>query len=273
MLATRSGFAASLAQAFAAHRRAARQVGGQLAQPWVNVGDTTTAGRSASFGNVNFNGGQVALTNQMLYDLFTAALGPGSDVDPAQLATHPAYSVAMNAALAIRLMQLGSPALGLEFGSGTFDLHSGEKEMGPVLYRFAGRLLASLNWLLKRMPDPSTPGKTMFDTTLIVTITDFGRDPGSTQTGFNGGDGSDHGTDPSCYYVAHTVMGAGTVPGNVLAKVDNAGANAFRGDIASEQYGIRDVLATTLWAIGLDQTNVEWGFPDVGTPINRLWSP
>ena len=268
--ATRSGFARDLADAFAAHRRASRQVGATLAQPWVNVGNTAANFRSATYGKVTLGGSSVDLSNQMLFDLFTAALGIGTDVAANQLTQHPAYDAAINAALSIRLLQMGSPALGLEFGS--FDLHSGEKEMGPVLYRFAGRLLSTLAWLLQRMPDPSTPGKSMFDTTMILTITDFGRDPANPQTGFNGGDGSDHGNDPSCYYVAHTVMGAGTIGGRVLAKVDNAGANAFRADIAPERYTIRDVLATTLWAIGLDQANPQWGFPDIGSPIQRLWS-
>src|SRR5262249_49186649 len=108
---------------------------------------------------------------------------------------------------------------------------------------------------LKRIPDPQFQGRTLYDTTLVMTMSDFGRDPGSTTTGFNGGEGPDHGSDPSCYYLSHLAMGGGVKPNRIIGRVST---DDYRGDTAPEKFGPRDVLAMILQAIGLDHTNAVW---------------
>jgi uncharacterized protein (DUF1501 family) len=264
VVSRRAGFARELVSVFASHRRAARTIGEKLAAPFVNVarGDAVTA----SLGTVEIGAGgsQVPLTNAMLRELFVRALG----VDPASgnAEIDPNYPSAIDAATAVRLLQFGSPAVALEIGS--FDFHSGERRDGPPLYRFIGRLWATLYWLLSRIPDVTSPGASMLDTTLVVTMSDFGRDPGGAN-GFNGGEGSDHGTDASCFYLAHAIMGAGVRGGRLVGGVRTDAYDARR---EHEHFGPRDLLATMLWAIGLEYRAEPWGFPDVSSPIQALWA-
>jgi hypothetical protein len=260
VIAKRARNAKTLGEVFAAHRRASRQIGSRLAEPWVNVGNATQAYRDAAFGSVKLANGEVPLTNSMLHELFTKSLG---SPEPENTNYYP---TALNGALALRLLQLGAPAICLEVGD--FDFHSEERTQAPELYTFLGRLWATLNWAMKRIPDPLDPSRSLYDTTLILTMSDFSRDPGSPATGYNAGDGSDHGDDPSCYYLAHAVMGAGVKGNRVLAQVST---DDYRGDLAAERYDQRDLLAMTLWALGLDHHDPEWGLDDVTTPLDGLF--
>jgi uncharacterized protein (DUF1501 family) len=190
-----------------------------------------------------------------LFDLFTQCVGPNGQQFVNQ---------AINAALAIRLLQLGSPAVTLEIGN--FDFHSGERQNGPALYGFLGRLWAALNWLLKRIPDPSGEGS-LFDRTMVVTMSDFGRDkaPG----GWNGGEGTDHGADFACFYLAHAMMGAGISPNKLVGPVDTNSYNAAQSSI---RYSSRELLVTILDAMGFDSHDDVFGLPTGGMPIGELWA-
>lgn len=252
--------AKTLGEVFAAHRRASRQIGARLAEPWVNVGNPSQAYRDAAQGSVLLPTGTAPLTNAMLHELFAKTVGTPEPENASS------YSTALNAALALRLFQLGSPAICLEVGD--FDFHSEERTQAPELYTFLGRLLATLNWVMKRIPDPVDPNRTLYDTTLVITMSDFSRDPGSNATGFNAGDGSDHGDDPSCYYLAHAAMGAGVKGNRVLGPVST---DDYRGDLGAERYDQRDLLAMLLWSLGLDHKNAEWGLDDVTTPLDGLF--
>jgi hypothetical protein len=259
----RIGAGRALADALASHRRASRTTGARLAEPWVNVG--AAEARSAAFGHVLLPSGTVDLTSGMLVDLFTAAVDPAAGPVFATLLK----GAAVDFALAVRLLQLGAPGVGLTVAG--FDLHSGEATDGPPLYRSSARFAATLAWLLGRIPDPVIPGRTLLDTTLVVTVTDFGRDPGSDATGFNAGEGSDHGVDASCFYVPNLVFGGGVRAGRVLGKVETSGVKAYRGDQAAEIFTIRDLLATAVWALGLDATGAsEWSFADAKI-ASALW--
>jgi len=252
-----------LVDVFSVHRKAAHDVGGTLAQPYVNVASPDT--RTVAYGKVDVSpagdGSRlVDLTNQMLYDVFTKALGPG---DPTH---HPSFNTAMNAAIVVRLLQLRCRALCFEMGN--FDYHSGERG-GRSLYAFMGRLWATFNWLLRRIPDPDEPSKSLYRTTLMVTMSDFGRDPGPSPSGYNGGEGTDHGSHPACYTLAHAMQGAGVPGGRLFSKVDTT---TYRGDQAPDgSFGERQLLAMMLWALGLDHANPRWGFDDVVDPIKRVW--
>jgi len=199
----------------------------------------------------------VPLTNAMLREALLSCLGPNPDASPYR-------TIAVDAALAVRMLQLGSPAVVLEIAD--FDFHSGERTEGPPLYSFVGRLWATLAWLLARIPDPSGEG-TLFDRTLVTTFSDFGRD--GADGGWNGGEGTDHGLDASCFYLAHAVMG-GRVPGGKLV----GGVSTSTYDARNEpvQIAPQRYMATLLDALGLDSLNPEWGFPDAGGPVAELWT-
>ena len=258
---SRAGLSRALCDAHAVHRRTVRTIGKRLGEPDLQVADAEALG--AALGEVALDGGAVPLTNAMLYELTTRALGPLPDYDGD--ATGSMYfDSAVNAALAVRLLQLGSPAVALEMPD--FDLHSGERSDGPALYGFLGRLWASLGWLLARIPDPD--GGTLLDSTLVLTTSDFGRDPAAPR-GFNGGEGSDHGADPGCYYLAHAVMGAGVPGGRLIAGVSTDNYDARR---ESLQVAPTRLLATVLDALGIDPADPDVGFPEAGGPLGEVWS-
>jgi uncharacterized protein (DUF1501 family) len=262
-LASRRGYARELAEVFATHRRASRTVGEQLAQGFLKVTDPENA--AAAAGTVLAgDGSSVPLTNLMLSELFTRAATGGAPA--AELGGEDEMSTAaMDIATAVRLLQLGSKAVAVELGF--FDYHSDERRGAVPLYRFLGRAIAALEWLLSRIPDPEVPGVSMLDRTLVLTRSDFGRDPGPSR-GFNGGEGSDHGTDPSCYYLAHLAFGGGVRGGRVAGRVDPATFDARR---EAERHSPRALLATVLWALGLPYNEAPWGFEDVAQPISGLW--
>ena len=266
------GHGKTLAETYAGHRKALRLVGARLSAPWVNVGNADPSFRMAEQGAVTLPGGErVPLTNEMLRELMLRALGPDPDdpglsrplTDPTQ---HPHYASAENAALAVRLLQLGSPAAALEIQS--FDFHSAERRDGPTLYRFLGRLLASLHFLLSQLEDPAVPGTSMLEHTLVVTTSDFGRDPGRIR-GFNAGEGSDHGASPACYFLGHLVFGAGVVAGRLLGRASTDTYDARSEPLRQHP---RQLLATLLWSLGLPHRDELFGFPDVSEPIRGLWT-
>lgn len=100
----------------------------------------------------------------------------------------------LSGALAVRFLQYGSPVVA--FSLGAFDTHSGElidpsRTLPNQMVQFS-RMLAGLEFALKRIADPDTGGS-LWDTTVIVAGSEFGRQGGGIQpNGFNTGMGSDH---------------------------------------------------------------------------------
>jgi hypothetical protein len=265
-LNARTGWGHAVVDQYAGDREARRRVGERLTASWIDVSQNDMAAR----GSVMTNNGLVPLTNAMLYELFTRALGPdpmGMNEAPyANPNDNEFFRTALDAALAVRLLQLGSPAVAVEMGG--FDTHSGERRDAPGRFRFIGRLWATLQFLLSHMPEPGEPGKTMLDRTLVFTMSEFGRDPGGETTGFNNGEGSDHGADPSCYYYAHAMMGGGIIPGRHAGA---APATTYT-PATADRLSLRALHATALWALGLENDNPDWGFTDV-QPVTRLFTP
>lgn len=254
-VASRAGLGRLLTATAASHRRGGRLIGARLAMPDVAVGDPLLG--DAAFGTVRLDGvGAVPLTNAMLAELFTRCLAPGRY-------ERPRVDDALDAALAVRLLQLGSPAVTLELAN--FDLHSGERQNAPPLYAYLGRLWATLSWLLPRLDDPSGEGS-LLDRTLVATMSDFGRDGGG-PTGWNAGEGTDHGTEPACYYLAHAVMGAGVTGGRLIGGVRTDTFDARGGGVSAPP----QLLATMLAALGLDPADDEYGLPQAGPVIEELW--
>lgn len=255
----RTGFGHALADTHALHRRAARTVGARLGKPDLQVADYDAG--DAALGEVALPTGSVPLTNAMLYELVLNTLGPVAGGDPT---ASPYFDTAVDAGVAVRLLQLGSPAVALEIES--FDFHSGERSEGPPLYSYIGRLWAALGWLLARIPDPA--GGTLFDSTLMLTTSDFGRDPGG-PSGWNGGEGSDHGADAGCFYLAHAVTGAGVTGGKLVGGVSTTDYDARHAPV---QIAPIQLLATVLAALGLDPDDGAIGFPTAGSPLAELWA-
>lgn len=256
-IAARGGLGGQLAETLAAHRRGARTIGQRLAQLDFQIGDQELSA-DAALGTVDLGAGPVPLTNAMLYELFIRCLGPGGELNEYR-------DYAINAAVAVRMLQIGSPAVAIELGN--FDFHSGERVYAPALYSFLGRLWATLSWLLARVPDPSGEGS-LLDRTAVLTMSDFGRDQAG-PTGWNGGEGSDHGGDYGSFYLAHAVMGAGIPGGRVLGGVRTDTYDA-RGEAL--QYSPQQLLATMLAAIGLDPFDDGYGLPLAGRVIEELWT-
>ena len=171
-------------------------------------------------------------------------------------------------ALALRLLQLGSPAVGV--GIGGFDMHSGERDGSPLLYTRYARLLAGVRFALANMPDPA--GGSMLDSTLVVTTSEFGRAVNTdTTTGFNAADGSDHGSGGAARHQCHVVFGAGITP-KILRPTDDA--NEPTDGVASTHA----LLTTMAAAVGVPQEALDqvWPagsplFPE-GAPLWDLWA-
>jgi hypothetical protein len=242
-IASRHGVGKLVTETLSFHRRAARDIGERLAQNDFALANTSQDNVALGMANGH------PLTNGMLKDLF-------------RLGVPPQYTqFATNMALAVRLLQIGSPAVTIE--TPTFDFHSGEAVNGPPLYGYFGRMWAALQWLLSRIPSGSG---TLLDRTLVVTMSDFGRDKAGAN-GYNAGEGSDHGADYACFYLAHAVMGGGIRKNRHVGPVDNTNYNA-----SGTHYTPTQLLVTILDALGLDPANEEWGLPTGGNPIAELWA-
>ncbi|WP_394840165.1 DUF1501 domain-containing protein [Pendulispora rubella] len=242
------------------HLRASGATVGPALANWVNVANPNK--HSEARGTVDISpdrsGHMVPLTNQMLFDAFTRAVD-----DPNQQSL---IDAAVDLGMAVRLLQLGSRAVTVEIDG--FDSHFQEFRTCRALYRAVGRFWPTIHFVLSRVADPLLPGKSLLDTTLVCTTSDFGRDPGSDETGFSAGEGTDHGNDPSCYYLAHACMGAGLRGGRVLSAPST---DDYRADKIAERYAPDQFLAMVLSAMGLDAANPNYGFPAVSDPIRRLF--
>ena len=265
-LNARTGWGRGVVDQYVGDREARVRVGQRLTASWIDVSQNPMGARGA----VMTDAGLVPLTNAMMLELFVRALGTDPMGDGTAPYANPRgaefFRTAMDAALAVRLLQLGSPAVAIEMGG--FDTHSGERRDAPARFRFIGRLWATLQFLLSRMPEPGEPGRSMLDRTLVFTMSEFGRDPGSEGSGFNNGEGSDHGADPACYYFAHAMMGGGVQP---RRHVGVAPTTTYQ-PLMAERVSLRRLHATALWAMGLENDNPDWGYPDV-QPVTQLFTP
>ena len=172
---------------------------------------------------------------------------------------------ARSVALAIRLLQLGSPAVTVSIGG--FDTHDSEVQKAPQLYSRFARFVAGVHYALARIPDPG--GGLLLDNTLVMTTSEFGRS--GVMGGFNAGQGTDHGNGPGWRYQAHVVFGAGITPKRLHATDDN---NVPTDAPASTH----QLLATIAAATGVpdDEIDKQWPrdsplYPE-GGPLWDLWA-
>ena len=187
--------------------------------------------------------GTTPVTNQMLYELFgiDSKHAPAGDIlfdvfgalsdQPASSATWipGQHTYGLNGALAIRLLQMGAPIVSIT--QGAFDSHSGEvidpSAHKPQTVHVAqlGRLMAALNFALRKVEDPAAPGHSLWETTVVFACSEFGRGVGSTSlNGFTDPAGQadgGSGHDPWC---AWPMMGGPVVaPGQLLKDTANGG--------------------------------------------------
>ncbi|MEM6997084.1 MAG: DUF1501 domain-containing protein, partial [Myxococcota bacterium] len=168
-------------------------------------------------------------------------------------------------ALALRLLQLGSPAVALDLES--FDWHDNEATEAPLRYPRFARYLAGIHFALSNIPDP-LGGGSLLDTTLVVTTSEFGRTraPG----GFNEGAGTDHGNGPGWRYQGHVLFGGGIQP-KVIAPTNN------EHEPTAEFISTHSLLATVACAVGTPLELVEEVWPSgsalypEGEPLWQLW--
>jgi hypothetical protein len=241
--ARHAGLAAQKLDAFLGAKRAMRRFGPALTNPALHIKNPKNL-------DVEVDG----ISNRMLLEAL------GNTVT----ATSTGEGRGISLAVAIRMLQMGSPAVA--FGVGGFDLHSEEKQKAPLLYTQYARMLAGLYFALSRIPDGT---KTMLDTTLVVTTSEFNRS--APEPGFNNGDGSDHIDGKDFRKQAHVVFGAGT-KSKVIAPT-----NAEQTPV-KEVYSTHALLSTIGAAVGAPQTLLDSVWPS-GTqlhpekdPLFELWA-
>jgi uncharacterized protein (DUF1501 family) len=203
------------------------------------------------------------ITNRMLLE--AVGVTAFSDTDPIS-SSDPNGGTAVRCAMGLRLLQMGSPAVCV--GVGGFDTHSNEDAEAPALYTRFARYLAGIHFALSRIPDGNG---TLLDSTLVVTMSEFGRSPGAAN-GFNDGYGSDHGGGSSWRNQAHVIFGAGITP-KVLAETNDDNepldgkvhtTHALHATIASA-LGVPQAETDALWPPGSEL------YPEA-SPIFDLWS-
>ncbi len=115
-------------------------------------------------------------------------------------------------AMAVRLFQAGCPAVAVGYGG--FDLHRDEDRLMHLVTRPLARGMSALLMVLSGLP--GVQAKTMLDETLMVVVSEFGRDNVRDDTGFNDQGGSDHRGEPSSRYQILPVFGAGVKGGRLI---------------------------------------------------------
>jgi uncharacterized protein (DUF1501 family) len=173
---------------------------------------------------------------------------------------------ARSIALAIRLLQMGAPAAAVSIGG--FDTHDSEVQKAPQLYSRFARFLAGIHYALARIPDPQ--GGMLLEHTLVVTTSEFGRS-GVEPTGFNAGEGTDHGSSPAWRNQAHVVFGAGVKPKKLHPTDDN--------NVPMERpCSTHCLLATIAAALGAPPSELDKLWPPgsplypEGGPLWDLWA-
>jgi uncharacterized protein (DUF1501 family) len=237
----------------------------QLVNPALHLATPPPAGTpSPSLGMLADGSGP--LTNDMLAEVFgldTAHTPPGDvflDVFGALQDTQaPTWKLTdnafgLNAAVAVRLLQIGAPVVSVSVGS--FDTHSYEvidpqnKRPQTAQIVSLARVLAGLEFVLQRIADPVAAGKTLWDSTVVFLCSEFGRGGGNIgPNGFNSPSGQNDGGSDHDPWSAWPVMG-GPVLGRGQLLVDAGGAPAARGFFQQNR-----VFTSILSAMGIDDAN------------------
>src|SRR5262249_41554859 len=117
----RNGLAGAALDDYLNLKSALRTYGPTLTKPELHVADVNSLDAVVD-----------GITNQMLLEAVGNVITQSSTGD----------GEGANVALAIRMLQMGSPTVAV--GVGNFDRHSQEKQQGPLLYGRFGRMLAGI---------------------------------------------------------------------------------------------------------------------------------
>lgn len=122
------------------------------------------------------------LTNGQLLEIFGnySLMSLGDTID------YPSWGA--DIAQALRFFHFGAPMAVVT--RETHDMHDDEKSGYGPRTRDLVRQLAGLAFALPKMPHPE--GGTYWDHTMIAVVSEFSRNNGMPETGFNSGNGSDH---------------------------------------------------------------------------------
>ncbi len=179
----------------------------------------------------------------------------------------PGIEVGRRVAMALRLLQMGSPAVAVETGSPTFDFHEKEDIGAPPVYTRFARFMAGVHFALANMVDENDVP--LLESTLVVTTSECSRSAGGA-TGFNDASGTDHGATDAWRYQGHVLFGAKLTP-KVISATDD---NNTPGDGGRSTHAL---LATLCEGLGVppDAINELWPpgsplFPE-GGPLLDLW--
>jgi len=250
--ARRRGLAGGLVDGYLGTKNALRKYGPLLAEKTLHFNDPKNQGEAID-----------GITNLMLLEAVGAFVAPDQTV----LQSDPAGGFAIRAAMGLRLLQMGSPAVCVDVGG--FDTHSDEDIAAPDLYTRFARYLAGFHFALARMPDAND--QPLLDSTIVVTMSEFGRSPGGAD-GFNDGNGTDHGGDASWRNQAHVIFGA-KIPPKVLAATDDDNVPKD-GKVVSTHA----LFATLCAGLGVQQPDIDalWPpgselFPEA-SPLYDLWA-
>jgi uncharacterized protein (DUF1501 family) len=124
-------------------------------------------------------------------------------------------------------------------------------------------VLCGFHYMLHRMPHPSGTGVTYWDKTLIVLVSEFGRD-NLMGNGYNSGGGSDHTGQPGSRFQSWAVMGGPVAGGTQLGQTNPDTMEM----VGSETYSTRNYLATWLAFLDIDYEDV---FPG-SQPIEAMFA-
>ena len=248
--AGRRGLSATLVDGYLGTKQALRKYGPVLAEPSLHL-----------YSAANFDVALDGVTNRMLLEAVGARL-LADDFEP-----DSKKDMAIRCAMGLRLLQMGSPAVSVTVGG--FDTHSDENTDAPELYTRFGRYLAGFHFALSRMLDAD--GQPLLDSTLVVTMSEFGRSPGKSN-GFNDGYGTDHGNGASWRNQAHVIFGAGITP-KVLAET-----NDDNEPTSGAVHTTHALHATLCAGLGVPQPEIDAIWPPgtelytEGSPLFELWS-
>ena len=167
---------------------------------------------------------------------------------------------ALEVAFAFRLLQNGVPAVSVK--QYLYDDHSSEKTQLPIDAADLGRQIAGLHFLLKNATDDA--GAPLWNSTVVLVVSEFSRDDADPTTGFNSADGSDHQGTPAQRNQVWPVFGGPVTGGKLVGGLDPATQKMAGGGPA---FAIRGVLATMLDVMGIPSAPY---FPEA--PIAALFT-
>jgi hypothetical protein len=182
----------------------AERYGAPLLSPVLHIDSQPAEALGTRFGT------STPVTNAMLRELFAvnSSETPAGDLYFDLATSHQKTSwtndlVGYSAAFVIRLLQMGAPIVAMGANDLLCDHHSGMvfgDTRGSHAYHLGrvGRTLGALEFALKNIADPADAAKTLWDTTVVVVCSEFGR--------------------PATFNIANGANGGGT---------DHDGANAF----------------------------------------------